>query len=442
MYFYVSDFQRSVNMHAIWRIFSALVLLLMLVSCERQEPDNRTLEEKLNDLPGVTAFSVDPVYGYLKQFRLEIQQPVDHNNPEGVAFIQKAHLHQAGEDLPMVFGPAGYGTSERSGQELAGLMESNMLMVTHRYFVDAEPDPMDWQYLTIEQAAADHHRIVQLFKEIYGGAWVSSGASKSGQTALFHRRFYPEDVDATVAYVAPIVFGTSDERFVPFLENVGNAACRAAQNNFERMLLQKRDTLVPRFVSWFSENGFSFSLDPDEAFEYAILEYHFAFWQFHRIPCDSIPGDGASTDELFKHLVDVVWMDLFSDSRLYYYAPYHYQALTQNGYPSYVAGHIADLLEFVSDPGAHFFLPMEVNTPYDPSVMLDIDRWLRTEGDNIVYIYGEIDPWTAARLEPGEATNAFSIVQPGGDHGVRIDNLDERSRVLDSLEAWLAVEIE
>lgn len=442
MYFYVRGFQRSVNMHALWRIYSALVLLLLVVSCERQEPDTRTLEEKLNDLPGVTAFSVDPVYGYLKQFRLEIEQPVDHNNPEGAAFIQEAHLHHAGEDLPMVFGPAGYGTSGGSGQELARLMESNMLMVTHRYFVDAEPDPMDWGYLTIEQAAADHHRIVKLFKEIYGGAWVSSGASKSGQTALFHRRFYPDDVDATVAYVAPIVFGTSDERFVPFLENVGTADCRAAQNNFERMLLQKRDTLVPRFINWFGENGFSFSLDPDEAFEYAILEYHFAFWQFHLIPCESIPGDGASADELFKHLVDVVWMDLFSDSRLYYYAPYHYQALTQNGYPSYVTEHIADLLEFVIDPGAHFFLPPEVSTTYDPSVILDIDRWLRTEGDNIVYIYGEIDPWTAAMLEPGETTNAFSIVQPGGDHGVRIDDLDERSRVLDSLEAWLAVEIE
>lgn len=301
---------------------------------------------------------------------------------------------------------------------------------------------MDWDYLTIEQAAADHHRIVQLFKEIYDGPWVSSGASKSGQTALFHRRFYPEDVAATVAYVAPMVFGTSDERFIAFLEHVGNTDCRAAQNNFERKLLQKRDTLLPRFVSWFAENGFSFSLDPDEAFEYAILEYHFAFWQFHRVPCDSIPGEGASADALFRHLTEVVWMDLFSDSRLYYYAPYHYQALTQNGYPAYLTGHIADLLEFADEPGAHFFLPMEVPTTYDPSVILDIDHWLRTEGDNIVYIYGEIDPWTAAMLEPGELTNALCIVQPEADHGVRIRDLDERSRVIDSLEAWLAVDIE
>ena len=355
--------------------------------------------------------------------------------------MQEAHLHHAGEDLPMVFGPAGYGTSERSGQELARFMESNMLMVTHRYFKDAEPDPMDWEFLTIRQAAADHHRIVEMFKEVYTGPWVSSGASKSGQTSLFHRRFYPDDVDATVAYVAPIVFGTSDPRFVPFMENVGSTECREAQNNFERLLLEQRDTLIPKFVNWFSDFGYSFSSDPDEAFEYAILEYHFAFWQFHNVPCEMIPGAGATVDELFDHLVEVVWMDLFSDEDKYYYMPYHYQALTQNGYPSYVTSHIEDLLEVALDPGAEFFLPYEVSTTYDPSTIEDIDQWLRTEGDNIIYIYGEYDPWTAALLEPGEGTNALFILQPEEDHGVRIGDLDEEARVLDSLESWLGVEI-
>jgi hypothetical protein len=419
-----------------------LILFTVLVCCEKQQPEQRTLEEKLNDLPGVTAVPIDPVYGYPAQFRLEIVQPVDHRTPGGPSFVQEAFLHHAGEDLPVIFGPAGYGISEASGQELGRMMESNMLMVTHRYFLGAEPDPMDWEFLTIEQSAADHHRIVELFREIYDGAWVSSGASKSGQTALFHRRFYPEDVDATVAYVAPIVFGTRDERFIPFMEEVGSTECRESQNNYERLLLEQRDSLIPRFADWFEDHAYSFSLDPDEAFEYAVLEYHFAFWQFHDLGCESIPGEGASLDELFDHLSEVLWMDLFSDSRLYYYAPYHYQALTENGYPAYSTTHIADLLEVAGDPGAEFFLPAGLNTSYDPSVMADIDQWLKTEGDRIIYIYGEIDPWTAGMLEPGEGTNALCIVQPGEDHGVRIGDLDERTRVIDSLEAWLGLEIE
>ena len=226
------------------------------------------------------------------------------------------------------------------------------------------------------------------------------------------------------------------------MESVGSDECREAQNNYERILLEQRDTLIPKFVEWFADNGYSFSLDPDEAFEYAILEYHFAFWQFHRVSCDFIPAEGATVDELFDHLVEVLWMDLFSDEHLYFYAPYHYQALTQNGYPSYVTGHIADLLEVVTNPGAEFFLPYEVNTTYDHSTIEDIDQWLRTEGDNIIYIYGEYDPWTAAMFEPGEGTNALRIIQAEEDHGVRIDDLDERARVVDSLELWLGVEID
>jgi hypothetical protein len=426
------------------KLYKVLLLclpFLLFAACEREDPDNRTLEEILNDLPGVTAVSVDPVYGFPQQFRLEIEQPVDHNQPGGAKFIQEAHLHHAGEDLPVVFGPAGYGTSERSGQELSRFMESNMLMVTHRYFVDSEPNPLNWEFLTIQQAAADHHRIVDMFKEIYSGPWVSSGASKSGQTALFHRRFYPDDVDATIAYVAPIVFGTGDPRFVPFMENVGSAECREAQNKFERLLLEQRDALIPKFVNWFSVRGYTFSSDPEEAFEYAVLEYHFAFWQFHNVSCEAIPGEGATIEELFAHLEEVLWMELFSDEDKYYYMPYHYQALTQNGYPSYVTSHIADLLEVATDPGADFFLPYEVSTTYDPSTIEDIDQWLRTEGDNIIYIYGEYDPWTAAPLVPGEGTNALFILQPEEDHGVRIGDLDEEARVLDSLEVWLGVEI-
>jgi len=417
-------------------------LLVCLVSCERIDPDTRTLLEKLNDLPGVKAFSIDPVYDYPEQFRLEITQPLDHYNPGGPSFIQEAYLHHAGEEKPMVFGPAGYGTSESSGQELGQIMSANMLMVTHRFFVDAEPDPLDWDFLNIEQAAADHHQIVELFKELYEGPWVSSGASKSGQTSLFHRRFYPNDVDATVAYVAPIVFGTSDPRFISFMENVGTADCRAAQNAFERRLLEQRDLLIPQFVEWFDDQGFSFSLDPEEAFEYAVLEYHFAFWQFHNVSCEEIPGESATVNEMFEHLEEVLWMSLFADSRLYYYMPYHVQALKENGYPAYPTSHLSDLLEVATDPGAEFFLFTELGTSYDPSVMEDINDWLLTEGDNIIYIYGEIDPWTAAMFEPTDATNALMLIQAGEDHGVRIGDLDEQARVLDSLETWLGVTIE
>ena len=82
------------------------------------------------------------------------------------------------------------------------------------------PSPVDRQYLSIEQSAADHHKIVTLFKQIYPGAWVSSGRSLSGLTALCHRRFHPDDVVGVLTYSSPLMFSTTDPRFDQFLNDL------------------------------------------------------------------------------------------------------------------------------------------------------------------------------------------------------------------------------
>ena len=145
----------------------------------------------------------------------------------------------------MTFVPAGYTVVPYS--EISTLLEpkTNLLAVAHRYFDGAKPNPLDWQYLTIEQAATDHHRIVTLFKQIYTGVWISTGISKGGSTALFHRRFYPDDVVATIARVAPITFGTEDPRFDTFLEEtVGDQTTRDKIKNYQRLLLENRDIFI------------------------------------------------------------------------------------------------------------------------------------------------------------------------------------------------------
>lgn len=88
---------------------------------------------------------------------------------------------------------------------MSNLIEGNQILMVHRFFPMATPDPINWQYCNIRQAAADQHRIKELLKDLYPGKWISGGTSKGGMTALFYKRFYPDDVDATVAYVAPIM---------------------------------------------------------------------------------------------------------------------------------------------------------------------------------------------------------------------------------------------
>ena len=78
--------------------------------------------ERLSALPGVQALEIQPYYGYPRAFQLDITQPVDHNNPGGPAFTQRAYLSHVVDSTPMVFAPSGYGTTPQSGQELAGIL--------------------------------------------------------------------------------------------------------------------------------------------------------------------------------------------------------------------------------------------------------------------------------------------------------------------------------
>ncbi len=101
--------------------------------------------------------------------------------------------------------------------ELSPILNANQICVEHRYFNESTPQPVDWEHLTIYNAASDHHRIVEILKEIYKGKWVNTGISKGGQTVMYHRYFYPDDVDASVGYVCPLNFSIEDKRVYSFL---------------------------------------------------------------------------------------------------------------------------------------------------------------------------------------------------------------------------------
>lgn len=47
------------------------------------------------------------------------------------------------------------------------------------------------------------------------------GISKGGQTTVYHRYFYPEDVEISVPYVAPLNLEKIDPRLEKFLSKLG-----------------------------------------------------------------------------------------------------------------------------------------------------------------------------------------------------------------------------
>lgn len=426
------------------KIFILFLMVFLFISCNQDEK-NGTIDDillKLQALTGVSVIEIEPFYNYPRAFQIDILQPVDHNNPGGERFQQRIYLHHSGEALPMIMRTSGYTASARHVSELAGLMNANHMIVTHRYFIGAETLSRDWQYMNIRQSAGDHHDIVTLFKTIYTGKWVSTGHSKGGMTALFHKRFYPNDVDATVAYVAPVMLGLPDTRFDDYLANdAGDADCREKIKNLQKTALENRSDILLLLQNLANQNNWQFSIGLDAVLEFSVLEYWFYFFQYGSAYCSGIPGEGASASEIVSYLSEESPFSYYTDDDVYTFTPFYYQAFTELGYYYFMTDHLDHLLVSVTDKSHRKLAPQGVTLNYKPAVMRDILNWLQNSGNNIIYIYGGQDPYTIAAVNPKGSTNSLQFIQPGIDHGCRISDLTSRSQVLNTLESWLGVSV-
>ncbi|HDS01243.1 MAG TPA: peptidase [candidate division Zixibacteria bacterium] len=426
------------------RIFLLLGLLALILSCSDKTsgPEPQDLLQRLQALPDLEVVEITPPYGYNRAFELTITQPLDHQNPGGQTFEQKFYISHLDESGPMVMHISGYAIGSNYAFEMARILDANQIYVGHRFFSGARPITLEWQYLTLEQAAADHHRIAELLKPIYDGIWVNTGVSKGGMTALFHRRFYPDDVDATVAYVAPLPLSIDDARFDNFLENeVGDEACRQKIKSFQRMALENKAALYPYLEDYAQESGYAFNMDFNLILEYLVLEYPFAFWQYGDGDCAIVPDQGAPVSAIWNHLNYVVSMNYFSEELISYFEPHYYQAFTQFGYYRLITDHLEDLLTEADNYSYSILAPQDVQLVFDASIMPDIVSWLQNSGDNTIYIYGGQDPWTAGAIDLNGTAEALKIIEPGGNHGINIAQLTQRDLVYTTLENWLGIEI-
>ncbi|AKT41569.1 S28 family serine protease [Chondromyces crocatus] len=399
--------------------------------------------ERLSGLHGVEVVeATSSVDGY-RYFELSILQPMDHGNPNGQAFQQRIQLHHRDDAAPTVLATTGYMLfGGQYLEEPTALLEANQLYVEHRYFDPSRPSPADWSLLNIEQAAADHHRIVELIRPLYSGAWISTGASKGGMTSVYHRRFYPDDVDGTVAYVAPLSFGLSDARYGEFLAQVGDdPACRQRLKDFQREVLLRRSVMLDRMADLVVQ-GYSFdTMGIEAAVEAAVIDLPFAFWQYSGASdCGDIPTAAASDDEIWQYLEAVGMVAFYDDSSVLSFEPYYWQAFTELGAPGTDESHIADLLTI--DLDAIDSLPSIDAAPvFNPAAMQDIDTWVKGQGQRILFIYGETDPWTAGAFALGGAEDSYLFTARGANHYASISSLEDADRgvALTRLAAWAGV---
>ncbi len=407
-----------------------------------QDGEGRTLLRFLRKIPGAQITVLKPGVFYQEAYEIRLPQPLDHHHPESGYFYQKIYLSHLDFDRPVVLVTAGYRSPWNSVAELSRLLEANQIRVEHRFFGDSRPDSLNWDYLTAEQAAADLHRIVQLFRKIYPGGWVSTGRSKGGQTALLFRYFYPRDVQATVAYVAPLNRAQEDPRIDAFIRRQGGPQCRQRITEFQLALLRRRREILPLFYRYIREKNYQFYLPKEETYEYAVLEYPFTFWQWKNLPCDSIPTREASAAKLFDHLQKVIpFNTYYGKKEVLATQPAYYQFFTELGYYGYAYNEpeVLKNLQAVKHPSNLVFTPRAVRIVFHPELMEKVIPWLQSRGRRIIYLYGGQDPWSATGIELTGKVEAFKFVKPDGNHRTRIADLPEKEQenILTLLRQWL-----
>lgn len=428
------------NMH----IRYAALLLFVLLSASASSFAQTVLEQKINAISAIKEIRPLETSEFSEKYVTYFTQPLDHRHPEKGSFRQRVIVSHVGFDRPTVIVTEGYGAAyalrSQYREELSKLLNANMIFVEYRYFLESTPEPKDWQYLTAENSADDLHAITTAFKNIYPGKWIATGISKGGQTTLLYRTFYPDDVDISVPYVAPLCYGVEDGRHEPFLHKVSTPENRKKIEDFQLEALKRKATLLPRFEKYCTEKNYSFRAPIEEIYDYSVLEYSFALWQWGT-PISSILATTASDDEIFSHLLAISEPGYFTaDSPN---ASFFVQAARELGYYGYDVQPFKQYLSIQSSEGYlhRLMLPEELkDMPFDKTLSKKITKFLKKQDPKMIFIYGQNDPWTAAGVTwLKNKKNIHVFIQPNGSHLARISTLPEaeKAKVMELINEWL-----
>ena len=428
------------------KLFRTLSLLLALYLLPLTIAAQTVLQEKLKTISHITEIKPLESKEFAEKYVTYFTQPLDHDRPELGNFRQRVIVSHVGFDRPTVIVTEGYGAgyalSPRYREELSRMFNTNMIFVEYRYFLESTPEPRDWQYLTAESSADDLHAVFEAFKKIYPGKWISTGISKGGQTTMLYRTFYPDDVDISVPYVGPLCYGVEDGRHEPFLRQVGTAEERKAIEDFQLEVLKRKATLLPRFEKHCTEKGYEFFGSVEEIYDYSVLEYSFALWQWGT-PVSTIPANDADDDAIYKHFMAISEPSYFAKGGGN--ESFFVQAARELGYYGYDIRPFKKYLSIKSSKGylKKLMLPEDAkHIKFDKTLSKKITKFLKKNDPKMVFIYGEIDPWSAAApmwLDTSKKKNMHIFVQPRGSHRARINTLPEemKQEAISIIKDWL-----
>ena len=428
------------------RLITVLLVLAVSITAMAQDSD---FYKQLAALPGVSDITELSSRNYKEKYQLFITQQLVPGNPAAGTFKQRVFVGLKGLDRPTVIVTEGYSADYASrptfSEELSELMNANIVVCEHRYFSASKPEPCNWDYMTINNANADLHNIRQTFGKVFKGKWVSTGISKGGSTCTYYRAEYPGDVDASVAYVAPISRALEDGRHEKFLnKKVGTKEDREKMKAMQLEYMRRKPKLVSMLDTFCTNRDYKFNIPIDQVFDYEVLELEFSMWQWGR-PLSIAPKNYDSDVKWFQFLVDEVGPDYFTCPNGY--LPFYYQAEREFGYYGYDTRRLGKTNRSIPTAENYLktvMLPADMrNIKFDKTVYKSTCKYLKKNDPTHLFIYGENDPWTSSGVAPWlnckKKSNMKIYVQKDGSHLARIRTLSDsqQEEVRGKLKNWV-----
>ena len=426
------------------------IAFLCLASWLSAQTDSTLFMKQLCALDCVSEVQPLETTCFKEKYVLKMEQQVDWKTSAKGTFGERIFVGMRGLDKPTVIVTEGYsasyGLNPGYEEELSRLFDANVVLCEYRYFSQSVPVPTNWDYMTVDNSLADYHHVRQVFGQLFKGKWISTGISKGGQTTMFYRATYPDDVDVSVSYVAPLNRAVEDGRHEKFLaKKVGTKEERKVIRQAMQELMRRKPELMKLFHAYCEENDYQFLMSEEDVYDYCVLEFPFALWQWGT-PVSSIP-------ELTSDEDDEVWFDcLMKVSSPDYFAypsqymPFDVQATKELGYYGYSLKPIKKWTSLKSTKGylKKMWLPDSLRKyDFDPALYKRTVKYLKKEDPKHIFIYGEIDPWSSSGvctwLNCKKKKNMRVYVQPRGSHKARINNMPERMKteIINRLTNWL-----
>ncbi|MCX4243483.1 alpha/beta hydrolase family protein [Paraliomyxa miuraensis] len=427
------------------------VVVATLAACTDDEtgPGDLDILEQLEAVPGMRVVEGESPDPDARFFELYYRVPNDHHDPGAGDFELRLTLLHRDRAAPMVVYTTGYHNYLYDREvELSRLVGGNQLVLEKRFTGESRPEA-GWSVLTAEQVAADGHRVVLALGSIYPAPWLRSGASLGGEDALYHHYYHPEDFAGVVSYVSPFVLGLADARFVEHFATVVPQPCQAQLQALQELMLgEQRAGLVAELEGRVEVDAVTRIGGYDRALQTLVLELPWSVWQvYDATRCDELPAADDPTlgpTVLLDVLDEVVGVELVTDPFFEAYEGYAYQAYTQLGRPALPLAHLDGLVDADYVDLETVIPPPGVPLPFDDGFMPAVHGWVAREAEDVVFVYGGLDPWAAGRIEAGGNDGVAMYFDPQGNHGTKLADLgaEDQAAIEGRLVEWVGVELE